>query len=104
MRTILFLLLSLSAFGQKYRVRAIKDSVYISDTLYSGHTLNVGSPYVKDYMLTLINPNGYVVEILTPIKSRWKRRTEMQGWYSYDLIWFDFKGKRYTKSGKVFVL
>jgi hypothetical protein len=104
MRTILFLFISLSISAQKYRVRAVHDSIYIQDTLPIGHSLKVWSPYVKDFMLTLINPNGYVVEILQPIKNGWKRGDEMQGWYSYELIWFDFRGKRSTKSGKVFVL
>jgi hypothetical protein len=108
MKTILFLLLSVSLFGQvkpvKYRVRAVKDSVFIQDTIYPDHTLKVWSPYAKDFMLTLINPNGYVVDILQPHKNGWKRGQEMQGWYSYDLVWYDFRGKRATKSGKVFVL
>ncbi len=104
MKTILFLFLSLSAVGQKYRVRAVKDSVYLPDTLHPGHVLNVGSPYVKDFMLTLVNPNGYVVDVLEPTRNGWKRGNEMQGWYSYDLVWFDFRGKRYVKSGRVLVL
>ncbi len=110
MRTILFLLLSLSLLvctnvvAQKYRVRAVKDSVYIPDTLHSGHVLNVGSPYVKDFMLTLVNPNGYVVDVLEPTRNAWKRGNEMQGWYTFDLIWYDFRGRRSVKSGKVFVL
>jgi hypothetical protein len=104
MRTILFLFISLSISAQKYRVRAVHDSVFIVDTLCTDCQLKVWSPYVKDFMLTLTNPNGYVVEILQPIKNGWKRGTEMPGWYSYELIWFDFRGKRSTKSGKVFVL
>ena len=108
MKTILFLLLSVSLFAQvkpvKYRVRAVKDSVYIVDTLHADHTLKLWSVYAKDFMFTLINPNGYVVDVLQPHRNGWKRGTEMQGWYSYDLVWFDFRGKRSVKSGKVFVL
>jgi hypothetical protein len=104
MKSILFLLFSVSLSAQAYRVRAVQDSVFIVDTLCAQCPLKVWSPYVKDFMLTLVNPNGYVVEVMQPHRNGWKRGTEMQGWYSFDLVWFDFRGKRATKSGKVFVL
>jgi hypothetical protein len=104
MKTILFLLLSLSAVGQKYRVRAVQDSVFIVDTLCAQCQLKVWSPYVKDFLLTLTNPNGYVVDVLQPHRNGWKRGTEMQGWYTFDLVWFDFSGRRSTKLGRVLVL
>lgn len=106
MKTILFLLLtlSLSLNGQKYRVRAVRDSVFIPDTLCNECPLRVWSPYTKEFMLTLVNPNGYVVEVLQHHRNGWLRKDEMRGWYSYDLVWFDFRGKRSVKSGKVFVL
>lgn len=109
MKTIL-IILALLLVGcspvpaQKYRVRAVQDSVFVVDTLCSDCQLKVWSPYVKDFLLTLVNPNGYVVDVLEPSRPSWKRGNEMQGWYFYELIWFDFRGKRATKSGKVLVL
>jgi hypothetical protein len=104
MKTILFLFISLSISAQKYRVRAVQDSIYIQDTLPIGHSLKVWSPYVKDFLLTLTNPDGYIVDVMQPHTNGWKPKEDIKGWYSYELIWFDFRGKRSVKSGKVFVL
>jgi hypothetical protein len=70
---LLFLLFAILCFGQNYRVRAVRENFYITDTAYAGYPFQVlvkrdqaGEPVIKDMLFRLTNSDYNFCVLTSP--------------------------------------
>jgi hypothetical protein len=98
---VLLLLTAAACFGQNYRVRAVRDTFYIQDTISIGDPLHVYSPFIKEFVFQVQSDRGFPLSVLTSINQGFDTRKMQPGSYNWSIVWKDSTGLFRSREGMI---